>query len=147
LIATQSRLFSHIGDACCYCSSLLCPSDTTRLSLLTRSLARSLCSDVPAGLSYSPPPAARALRIALNLSPQKAGAAAGGPTACATAKGASGRRPWRHPKQTPPCPLLLGLSAVLRAVAVAAPPPPILLDRAHLVESPRQVEKLIASFY
>jgi hypothetical protein len=83
--------FSHIGYARCYCSSMPSPSDTTRsilrrsllfrqqhsLSLLRSSLARSVCSDVPADLSRSPPPAARALRIALNFSPQKAGAAAG----------------------------------------------------------------------
>jgi hypothetical protein len=50
---------------------------TLALSLLRRSLARSMCSDVPAGLSRSPPLAARALRIALNFSPQKAGAAVG----------------------------------------------------------------------
>jgi hypothetical protein len=58
------------------------------LSLLRRSLALSVCSDVFAGLSRSPPLAARALRIALNFSPQKAGATAGRPAACATAKGA-----------------------------------------------------------
>jgi hypothetical protein len=50
-----------------------------------------VCSDVPAGLSRSPLPAAHALRIALNFSPQKAGAAAGRPTACTMAKGASRR--------------------------------------------------------
>jgi hypothetical protein len=66
------------------------------LTLLRRSLARSVCSDVPAGLSCLSPPAACALRIALNFSHQKAGAAAGWPAACATAKGASGRR-LRHP--------------------------------------------------
>jgi hypothetical protein len=53
------------------------------LSLLRMSLARSMCSDVPAGLSRSPPLAVRALRIALNFSPQKAGAAAGRPAALA----------------------------------------------------------------
>jgi hypothetical protein len=113
LIATQGRLFSHIGYACCYCLSMSSPSDTTRslsaeghscsdnntlsLSLLKRSLTRSVCSDVPVGLSRSPPPAALALRTALNFSPQKAGAAAGWPAACATVKGASGRRPRRPP--------------------------------------------------
>jgi hypothetical protein len=51
------------------------------LSLLRRSLARSVCSDVPAGLSRSPPLAPRALRIVLNFSPQKADAAAGQPAA------------------------------------------------------------------
>jgi hypothetical protein len=65
------------------------------LSLLRRSLAQSVCSDVPVGMSRSPPPAARTLRIALNFSPQKASAAAGRPDACATAIGASGRRPHR----------------------------------------------------
>jgi hypothetical protein len=67
------------------------------LSLLRRSLTRSVCSDVPAGLSRSPPPAARALRIALNFSHQKADAAAGRLAACATAKGANRRRPRRPP--------------------------------------------------
>jgi hypothetical protein len=47
------------------------------LSLFRRSLARSVFSDVPAGLSRSPPLAIRALRITLNFSSQKAGAAAG----------------------------------------------------------------------
>jgi hypothetical protein len=54
---------------------------TIVLSLLRRPVARSVCSDVPAGLSRSPPPAARALRITLNFSPQKAAAAAGRPAA------------------------------------------------------------------
>jgi hypothetical protein len=53
------------------------------LSLLRRSLARSVCSNVPAGLSRSPPSAACALRIALNFSPRKVGAAARQPAACA----------------------------------------------------------------
>jgi hypothetical protein len=95
LIASQGRLFSHIGDTRCY---LICVlffghhSFSLRrrpllfrqqhsLSLLRRSLARSVCSDVPAGLSRSPPPAVRALRIAPNFSPQKASAAAGRPAA------------------------------------------------------------------
>jgi hypothetical protein len=139
LIATQDRLFSHIGDACCYCSSMSSPSDTTRslsaeghscfdnntrsLSLLRRSLALSLCSNIPAGLSRSPPPAARALRIALNFSPQKAGTAAGWLDACATAKGASGRRLRR-----PPC--------CRRGRDAASDPPP--RGRARLTESHRQ---------
>jgi hypothetical protein len=38
------------------------------LSLLKRSLTRSVCSYVPVGLSCSPPPATRALRITLNFS-------------------------------------------------------------------------------
>jgi hypothetical protein len=63
LICTQGRLFSHIGDSCCYlvCVSVSYPFDTTcslsvearpllfrqqhSLSLLRRSLARSVCSD------------------------------------------------------------------------------------------------------
>jgi hypothetical protein len=65
------------------------------LSLLRRSLARSMRSDVPAGLSCSPPPAACILRITLNFFPQKASAAAGRLVACTMAKGASGRRPHR----------------------------------------------------
>jgi hypothetical protein len=93
------------------------------LSLLRRSLARSVCSDVPASLSYSPSPAARALRIALNFFPQKASDVAGRPAACAPAKGARADVD----------------RSVLRAVATATPPPPILLlGRARLVESPRQ---------
>jgi hypothetical protein len=125
LIATQDRLFSHIGDACCY---LICvfsfshhslslrrrpllfrQQHSLSLSLLRRSLARSVCSDVPASLSRSPPPAARALRIALNFSPQKAGAAAGWLAACATTKGARAEVD----------------RAVLRTVGAAATPPPI----------------------
>jgi hypothetical protein len=51
------------------------------LSILRRSLARSVCSDVLAGLSRSPLPAVRALRITLNFSPQKACAIAGRPAA------------------------------------------------------------------
>jgi hypothetical protein len=133
--------FSHIGDARCYCSSMSSPSDTTRspsaeghscsynntrsLYLLRRLLARVVCSDLPAGLSRSPPPAVRALRITLNFSPQKASAAAGRPAACATAKGSRADVD----------------RAVLRAVAAAETLPPILLlGRARLVESPRKVE-------
>jgi hypothetical protein len=41
LIATQGYLFSHIGDARCYCSSLSSPPDTTR-SLSTEGHS---CSD------------------------------------------------------------------------------------------------------
>jgi hypothetical protein len=96
LIATQGHLFSHIGDTCCYLVCVLSfrhhslslrrrlghsyfDNYTRALSLLRRSLARCVCSDVPAGLSCSPPPAARALRIPLNFSPQKAGTAVGRP--------------------------------------------------------------------
>jgi hypothetical protein len=68
------------------------------LSLLRRSPARSVCSDVPAGLSRSLLQAARALRITLNFSPQKVGTAAGQPAVCATAKGGSGCRPRRPPR-------------------------------------------------
>jgi hypothetical protein len=114
LIATQGCLFSHIGDTHCYCSSLSSPPDTTRslsteghsrsdnntrLSLLRRSLARSVCLDVPTGLSRSPPPAERTLRITLNFSPQKASAAAGRPAACTMAKGA-GQRTSTAPSST-----------------------------------------------
>jgi hypothetical protein len=95
LIATQGRLFSHIGDARCYLVYVfsfqhhslslrrrpLLFRQQHSLSLLRRSLARSVCSDVPAGLSRSPPPAARAMRITLNFSPQKAGTAVGRPAA------------------------------------------------------------------
>jgi hypothetical protein len=83
-LAPRVTFFSHIGDACCYlvCVSVSYPFDTTRslsakarpllfrqqhslsLSLLIRSLARSVCSDVHADLSRLPPPAACALRIA-----------------------------------------------------------------------------------
>jgi hypothetical protein len=79
------------------------------LSLLRRSLAQSVFSDVPADLSHSPLRAARALKIAHNSSPQKAGAAAGQPAVCVTAKGARADVD----------------RAVLRAVAAAAMPPPI----------------------
>jgi hypothetical protein len=96
---------------------------THTLSLLKRSLTRSVCSDVPVGLSHLPPPAARALRIALNFSPQKVSAAAGRPAACAMAKGASGRRPLHPPR-------------CRRGRDAASDPPP--RDHAHLVESHRQ---------
>jgi hypothetical protein len=90
-----------------------------------RSLARSVCPDVPAGLSRSLPPATHDLRIVLNFSPQNAGAAAGRSAVCATAKGARADVD----------------RAVLHTVAVVATPPPILLlGRARLVESPRQGE-------
>jgi hypothetical protein len=83
-----------------------------------------MCSDVPAGLSRSLPPAARALRIALNFSPQEAGAAAGQLAACVMAEGAR----------------VDVDRAVLRAVTADATPPPILLRRTRLVESARQGE-------
>jgi hypothetical protein len=79
-----------------------------------------VCSDVPAALSRSPLPAARTLRIMLNFSPQKAGVAAGRPAACATAKGASGRRPRRLPR-------------CCRGRDAASDPPP--RRRARLIES------------
>jgi hypothetical protein len=99
LIATKDRLFSLIRDACSYlvcvftfrhhllslslslCRRPLLFRQQHSLYLLRRSLARSVCSDVPAGLSRSPPPAVHALRIMLNFSPKKAGAAAGRPVA------------------------------------------------------------------
>jgi hypothetical protein len=70
------------------------------LSLLRRSLARSVRSDVPAGLPGSPLPAARALRIMLNFSPQKVGAAAGRPAGrvCDGERGQSERRSRRPPR-------------------------------------------------
>jgi hypothetical protein len=99
--------------------------NTLSLSLLRRSLAWSVCSGVPTGQSRSPPPAAHTLRIALIFSPRKASAAAGRPTSCATVKG------FRADIDR----------AVLRAVATATMPPPILLlSRALLVESPRRGE-------
>jgi hypothetical protein len=99
------------------------PTTTLALSLLRRSLARSVCSDDPAGLSHSPPPAARALRIALNFSPQKAGAAAGQPATCVTVKGASAD---------------VNCTVLCTVAAAATPPLILLLGCAHLVESPRQ---------
>jgi hypothetical protein len=84
-----------------------------------------MCSDVPASLSRSPPPASHALRIALNFSPQKASVVSGRSAAWATANGARADVD----------------RAVIRAVAAAATPPPILLlGRSRLVESPRQGE-------
>jgi hypothetical protein len=145
LIATQDRLFSHIGDTRCYpfcVFSFRHHSLSLRkgpllfrqqflLSLIRRSLARSVCSDVPAGLSCSPPPAARAFRIALNFSPQKADVTAGRPAVCAMAKEAR----------------VDVDRAVLRAVAAATTPPPILLlDRARLIESPCQGGNYLAPF-
>jgi hypothetical protein len=98
---------------------------TLTISLLRRSLARSVCSDVPAGLSRSPPLAACTLRIALNFSPQKAGTAVGRLATCAMTKGAKADVD----------------RAVLRAIAASATPPPILLiGRARLVENPREGE-------
>jgi hypothetical protein len=99
------------------------PTTTLALSLLRRSLARSVCSDVPADLSRSPPPAARALRIALNFSPRKASTTVGRSAACATAKGASRRRPRRPPH-------------CRRGRDAAFDPPPC--GHARLVESHRQ---------
>jgi hypothetical protein len=106
-------LFSHIGDAHCflvYVFSFQHHSLSLRrrpllfrqqhsLSLLRRSLARSVCSDVPADLSRSPPQAARAMRITLNFSPQKAGTAVGRPPPVRDGeRGQSGRRPRRPPR-------------------------------------------------
>jgi hypothetical protein len=87
------------------------PTTTLALSLLRRSLARSMCSDVPAGLSRLPPPAACGLRNTLNFSPQKAGAAAGwlavraqwqkGPERTSTAL-SSALSPWPRRHLRPP---------------------------------------------
>jgi hypothetical protein len=96
---------------------------TLALSLLRRSLARSVCSDVHICLSRSPPLVARALWIVLNFSPQKASATTGRPAACATAKGAS-ERGLRRP------------SRCRRGRDVVFDPPP--RGRACLVESPCQ---------
>jgi hypothetical protein len=76
------------------------PTTTPALSLLRRSLARSVCSNVPASLSRSSLPAARALRITLNFSPQKAGVLqqAGRPLLRDGERGQSGRRPRRPPR-------------------------------------------------
>jgi hypothetical protein len=92
----------------------------TPLSLLGKSLTRFVCSDVPISLSRSPSLAAHTLRITLNFSPQKAGTAVGRPAACATTKGASGRRP-----RCPPC--------CRRGCDAASDPPP--RGRTHLIES------------
>jgi hypothetical protein len=80
-------------------------------------------SDVPAGRSRSPPPAACALGITLNFSPQKVDAAAGRPVACATAKGANG-----HRLRCPPC--------CHRGRDAASDPSP--RSHARLIESHRQ---------
>jgi hypothetical protein len=74
-----------------------------------------VCSNVPAGLSRSPLPAARALRIDFNFSPQKAGTAAGGLPHVRRRKGAT-----------------YVDRAVLRVVATAATLPLILLLAATL---------------
>jgi hypothetical protein len=84
-------------------------NNTRSLSLLRRSLAQSVCSDVTVSLSRSPPPATRALRITLNFTPQNVGAAAGRPATCATVKGARADVD----------------RTVLRAITAAATPPPI----------------------
>jgi hypothetical protein len=81
LISSVSYPFDTTRSLSAEASSLLLFRQQHSLSLLGRSLARSVCSDVPAGLTRSPPPAALALRIALNFSPQKVGAAAGRPAA------------------------------------------------------------------
>jgi hypothetical protein len=122
----QGSPFSHIGDACCYLVCVLSFRHHSlslhirpllfrqqhSLSLLRRSLARSVCLDVPASLSHSPLPAARTLRIALGSRP------AG--RACTTAKGVRADID----------------RTVVRAVATAVTSPPILhLGRARLVES------------
>jgi hypothetical protein len=115
LLLTPLSLFAE-GHSCS-------ENNTRSLSLLRRSLARFVCSDDPTGLSHSPLPAARTLRIALKFSPQKVNAAAGQPIVCTTAKGARANVD----------------RTVLRVVTTAAMPPPILLlGRARLVERPHQ---------
>jgi hypothetical protein len=102
------------------------PTTTLALSLSPLKVTHSICVlRCPRSLSRSPPLAARALRIMLNFSPQKAGTAVGRPAACATAKGARADVD----------------RAVFHAVAAAAMLPPIfLLDRTRLIESPHQGE-------
>jgi hypothetical protein len=77
-----SPFFSHRRRTLLLCVSLLlltplaisaqnvttAPTTKLALSLVQRSLARSLSSKVPASLTHSPPLAARALRIVLSLS-------------------------------------------------------------------------------
>jgi hypothetical protein len=106
-------------------------SDNNTRSLLIRSLAQSVRSDVPADMSRSLPLVVRALRIVLNFSPQKAGTAAGRPAACSTTKGAIRRLPRR-----PPC--------CRRSRDAASDPPSH--GRASLLESPRKDGKLVAPF-
>jgi hypothetical protein len=138
LIATQGHLFSYIGDARCYCSSMSSPSCTTRSlsaeghscsdnnthSLSSEGHSLDLCAQMPPpACPRSPLPAARALRIALNFSPQKVDAAAGLLFVCATAKGARADVD----------------RAILHSVTAAAMLPAILLlGHARLAESPRQ---------
>jgi hypothetical protein len=87
------------------------PVPTKTLALSLEKITRSICVlRCPRQLSRSPPLAARALRIALKFSAQKANAAAAGRP----------RARWRKgPVDVD--------RAVLRAVTVAATPPPILL--------------------
>jgi hypothetical protein len=69
--------FRHHSLSLCRRPLLFRQQHSFSLSLLRRSLARSVCSDVPAGLSHSPSSAARVLRLTLNFSPQKASAVGG----------------------------------------------------------------------
>jgi hypothetical protein len=117
LIASQGRLFSHIGDACCYCSSLSSTSDTT-CSLSSEGHSRSDNNthspsseghslDLSAQMSPPACPFATASCTRSKsraFSPQKASVVAGRLASCVMANGASGRLPRRHPKQTPLCP-------------------------------------------
>jgi hypothetical protein len=134
LIATEGRLFfSHrrrmlLSRLCLLLPTPLAlspqkatpvPTTTLTLSLSSEGHSLDLCAQM------SLPPAVCALMIALNFSPQKVGAAAGRPAACATAKGARANVD----------------GTVLRAITAAATPPPILLlGCARLVESPHQGE-------
>jgi hypothetical protein len=120
LIATEGRLFfSHRRRMLLFRLCLLLPTPlalspqkatpvpTTTLALSLSSEGHSL--DLCAQMSPPACPVARTLRITLNFSPQKVGAAAGRTVACATTKGAKADVD----------------SGILRAVAAAATPPPI----------------------
>jgi hypothetical protein len=145
LITTQGCLFfSHqrrtllllvdvfFSDTTCSLSveGHSCSDNNTR-SLLIRSLAQSVRSDVPTDMSRSLPLVVHSLRIVLNFSPQKAGTAAGRSAACSTTKGAIRRLPRR-----PPC--------CRRSRDAASDPPSH--GRASLLESPRKDGKLVAPF-
>jgi hypothetical protein len=73
------RLYFHLTT-----TLTLSPQKATRvLTTLALSPQKATYSEVPASLPHSLPLAARALRIALSLSPQKAGTKVGRPAACA----------------------------------------------------------------
>jgi hypothetical protein len=136
---------SHIGDVRCYCSSLSSPSDTNRslplspqkatpvptttLALSSQKVTRSISL---LRSPHRPTPfvvasCARSEDRALSLSSESRRCSRPTGRVYTTAKGASRRRPRHHPTQTPPCPLPLGLGAILCAITAAATPPPILL--------------------